>query len=337
MADLIKLVSRVKYGDGAPAAVTLGSHNNDGVYSAVLQRANDPKWSSTQLWRREALTVTQNDRSWIGLAFTIPSPNHGPRLALQYNGPNTAVTVAPYGSQIAQQLWRLAWQDYQNGPYAALGMFDPVHPIFLSINSNAAQDNQPIYSWSENDGKVKLDEYWTMQAAFWTVNGKETAINEATGVEPPAPVSVVKTVFNAAHADSNYFQLLLAAPASVFDAAGYAIPNEYVADFDRFYRSHSGVQALHAAIAAGQSLDSVPFWVCTACQIACYVAAVGVAAIGVGAVALLTTTSAPVVAVAALLSVSSQVALAVVAALVAAAAGSVEIIVSKLCELIGVC
>jgi hypothetical protein len=340
MADLVKLISKVKYSDGSPAAVTLAPHN-DGTFAAVIQRADDPKWGASQLWRREALTVSETDgKSWLGFAFTIPSPAHGPRLALQYNGPNVAVSVAPYGSWVSQQLWRLAYQDYQNqaARYAVLGMFDPVHPIFLNLFSGVAKDNQPVCAWTENEGKATVNEYWEMQTATWAIDGKKTAITEATGVEVPTPVSVVNTVFAAAQADRNYGQLLLAEPASVFDAAGYPIPTEYAVDFNKFYRAHSGVQALHAAIAAGQSLDSVvPSPFCTSCQIACVITAIGIAGVTAAGLAVLSSTAAPVVAVAALTSLGPQAALALTAFLVGTYGASLEILVYKLCEFIGIC
>jgi len=338
MADLVKLISKVHYQNGGVAAVTLGPQNEDKTYAAVIQRADNSKWAAAQLWRREALTVTGKDgRSWLGFAFTIPAPNHGARLALQYNGSKAAVSVAPYASWVSQQLWRLAWQDYQTGPYAVLGMFDPVHSIFLNLFGGVAQDNQPIYAWPEDGGNAQVNEFWAMEPAHWTIDGKDTGVSEAPGVRIPGPIAVVNHVFEAAAADKNYFQLLLSEPASVFDAAGYSIPGEYAAEFNRFYRAHSGVQALHAAIAAGRGLDAVPSPFCTSCQIGCLIAALLIAAVGVGAIAYLTPAAAPVIAVAGLTGLTGQAAVAFTASLVALAFGGIEAIVLNLCQFIGVC
>jgi hypothetical protein len=340
MADLVKLISKVNYSDGRRAAVTLGAANGDNSYAAVIQRADVPEWDSAQLWRREALSVTETGgQSWVGFTFSIPSRNGGPRLALQYNGANKPVSVAPYGPQVVQQLWRLGFQDYQNqaAPYAALGIFDPDHPIFLNLFGAKAEDNQPIYAWAEADGTAQVNEYWNMYPQNWKIQGKITTVTQATGVAVPTSVSVVYSVFKAAEGDRNYLQLLLAEPASIFDAAGYAIPSEYAADFNIFYRSHSGVQEVHAALAAGRSLESVAYSSCIACKIGCWIAAIGIAGVGAAGLAVLSTTAAPVVAVAALTGLNPATALALTAFIVGSGFTGVEVIVNILCQIIGVC
>jgi len=102
MADLVKIISKLTYTNpaGAQAAVTLGTRSGNG-YAVVIQKADDPAWASAQLWRREALSVSETSgHDWVGYGFTIPSPGGGVRLALQYNGPNQPVSAAPYGDSV---------------------------------------------------------------------------------------------------------------------------------------------------------------------------------------------------------------------------------------------
>jgi hypothetical protein len=126
-------------------------------------------------------------------------------------------------------------------------------------------------------------------------------------------------------------------PASVFVSAGYPLTTtDNFKDFNDFYRSHAGVRAFHAALMEDRPFE-VPTAECVWCEVGLWTVAVAIVALAAGGVALLTPEVAPIVALAELTGVAAPWVLAFVVANLSTGFFTVETVLLKLCEWIGVC
>src|SRR5262245_47004697 len=169
--------------------------------------------------------------------------------------------------------------------------------------------------------------------ALWRLD----SIGEVPDVGTPLPVTITTEFLQAAKESTYLRRNLLIDPAAMFDTAGYPLTPDKYSEFNEFYRSHAGVQAVHAALEEGRSLESVADWRCTVCEVGMWIIAVAIVSLaGIGA-ALLGPTAGPIVALATYLGVSNAAAAAFVAGVIAGGLVTVDKLLGKICEWTGVC
>jgi hypothetical protein len=210
-------------------------------------------------------------------------------------------------------------------PYSVIGMFDPVHNIFLDVFGGKIKEQAQIYAFDGTLPNPKPNQIWKMEY-----------LDEVPGVTVPSAVAVARRVNRAAMADPNYFTLLFSNPAAVFEAAGHKIPREHHDAFNEYFRSHEGTKAIHEVIAGKRSSDSYN-WSCFDCELACWAVAISIVALGITAVAVLTEGSAVVVELAVLVDVSERTALVIIQVVLGTGVFTLEVIISKICAFIGLC
>jgi hypothetical protein len=123
----------------------------------------------------------------------------------------------------------------------------------------------------------------------------------------------------------------------MFDTAGYPLTPDQYSEFNKFYRSHAGVQAIHAAIEEGRSLESVAGWQCTVCEIGMWIIGIGIISLVAVGGALLGPTAGPIVALATYLGISNTAAAAFIAGVIAGGTLTLDKLLGKICEWTGVC
>lgn len=125
-------------------------------------------------------------------------------------------------------------------------------------------------------------------------------------------------------------------PAKVFKSVGMQITDE--GDFNTFFKEET--QEMMAALNVTgpmAQLSKLPSATCAACTISAWTVATLIAAVGAGALATLTTASAPVLALASLVGCSLAAALAFIKSIGVAVAAGAGAVAKAICRWIGAC
>lgn len=144
-------------------------------------------------------------------------------------------------------------------------------------------------------------------------------------------------VFDSAQNDKKLLSDLINNPAKVLIAAGFSLQEKDAPDFNKYCREDKDISALLTHLSNGGELEQLTGWKCTVCKSTVYPIALGIVAVGAGALATLTVTSGVVVALAAFAGVAAATALSFIVGLAAAVTGGVGVVASEICGWIGAC
>lgn len=148
-------------------------------------------------------------------------------------------------------------------------------------------------------------------------------------------------VIEAAVVDLEFRNQLLENPSRIMNSVGLCIPERTQPEFDEVARSEIFPILTEAdellAANAPLSLKNLPSFSCAACTVSVWGVAALITAVGAGAVATLTVTSGPVLALASFAGVSVAAALAFIQSLGVAIAAGVASVAKAICKWINAC
>lgn len=161
---------------------------------------------------------------------------------------------------------------------------------------------------------------------------------EREQAERPDPdFSLIQNALQAAADDPELRARMQADPAATFAEMGMLIPEGTAEEFNAMFRERTAPAFSMMGEGVGDLMMAWPSAGCTACTISAWTVAGLIVAVGAGALATLSATSAPVVALAAWAGVSNAAALAFIGSLAATIGGGVTAVARAICEWVGAC